>query len=171
MGGLNGDFFRTRRMDNFDLKLLALVQENNRLTAEQLGERVGLSASACHRRLKRLRDAGVIEADIAVIAPEAVGRSLTMIVEVSLEREHPHIVDAFKRSMRATPEVMQCYYVTGDADFIIVLTARDMRSYEHFTQRFFFDNPQVRRFRTFVVMDRTKVGLGVPLDDVAEAAD
>lgn len=152
-------------LDAFDRKLLALVQENARLTAEQLGERVGLSASACHRRLRRLRETGVIEAEIAVVAPETVGRSLTMIVEVSLEREHPHIIDAFKRSMRATPEVMQCYYVTGDADFIIILTARDMKSYERFTQRFFFDNPQVRKFRTFVVMDRTKVGLGVPMDD------
>ena len=152
-------------LDDFDRKLLTLFQENTRLTADELGERVGLSASACHRRLKRLRNAGVIEAEIAVISPEAVGRSLTMIVEVSLEREHPHIVDAFKKSMRATPEVMQCYYVTGDADFIIILTARDMKSYERFTQRFFFDNPQVQRFRTFVVMDRTKVGLGVPMDD------
>lgn len=152
-------------LDDFDRKLLALVQENARLTAEQLGERVGLSASACHRRLKRLREDGVIEAEIAVVSPASVGRSLTMIVEVTLEREHPHIIDAFKKSMRATPEVMQCYYVTGDADFIIVLTARDMPSYERFTQRFFFDNPQVQRFRTFVVMDRTKVGLRVPLDE------
>src|SRR3546814_1253757 len=119
------------------------------------------------RSLKRLRETGVIEAEIAVVAPEAVGRALTMIVEVSLEREHPHIVEAFKKSMRATPEVMQCYYVTGEADFIILLTARDMKSYERFTQRFFFDNPQIRRFRTFVVMDRTKVGLSVPLDDDA----
>jgi Lrp/AsnC family leucine-responsive transcriptional regulator len=109
-------------MDAFDRKLLALVQENARLTADQLGERVGLSASACHRRLKRLRDSGVIE-------------------------------------------VMQCYYVTGDADFVIILTARDMKSYERFTQRFFFDNPQVRRFHTYVVMDRAKVGLAVPLED------
>ena len=153
-------------IDEFDRKLLALLQESTRLTAEQLGERVGLSASACQRRLKRLREDGVIEAEIAVVSPEAVGRSLTMIVEVSLEREHPHIVDAFKKSMRATPEVMQCYYVTGEADFVIILTARDMKSYERFTQRFFFDNPQVRRFRTSVVMDRTKVGLGVPLDEV-----
>src|SRR3546814_7924919 len=59
------------------------------------------------RSLKRLRETGVIEAEIAVVAPEAVGRALTMIVEVSLEREHPHIVEAFKKSMRATPEVMQ----------------------------------------------------------------
>jgi Lrp/AsnC family leucine-responsive transcriptional regulator len=160
---------RRATLDNFDRKLLALYQENARLTADELGERVGLSASACHRRLKRLRGAGVIEAEIAVVSPEAAGRSLTMIVEVSLEREHPHIVDAFKKSMRATPEVMQCYYVTGDADFIIILTARNMKSYERFTQRFFFDNPQVQRFRTFVVMDRTKVGLGVPMDDDDQA--
>src|SRR3546814_7803259 len=100
---------RHQRLDEFDRRLLALVQANARLTAEQLGERVGLSASACQRRLKRLRETGVIEAEIAVVAPEAVGRALTMIVEVSLEREHPHIVEAFKKSMRATPEVMQCY--------------------------------------------------------------
>src|SRR3546814_18613450 len=77
------------------------------------------------------------------------------------------MVRAFKKSIQATPEVMQCYYVTGEADFIILLTARDMKSYERFTQRFFFDTPQIRRFRTFVVMDRTEVGLSIPPADDA----
>lgn len=151
-------------IDEFDLKLLRFVQHNNRLTADELSSKVGLSPSACQRRLVRLRQEGVIERDIAVVSPEAVGRQLTMIVEVTLERERPDIMDEFRRSMIATPEVMQCYYVTGEADFILVLTARDMRHYEAFTKQFFFANPNIRRFHTMVVMDRVKAGLYVPID-------
>jgi len=96
-------------MDAFDRKLLDLVQDDNQRTAEALSAAVGLSPSACQRRLKRLRRDGVIVGDVAVLAPDAVGRHLTMIVEVTLTRERPDLVDAFKRSMQQTPEVMQCY--------------------------------------------------------------
>lgn len=151
------------RLDEFDVKLLKVVQYDNKLTAEAMSERVGLSPSACQRRLKQLRDRGIIEADISVISPETVGRQLTLIVQVTLERERPDIMDEFKRSMIATPEVMQCYYVTGEIDFILILTARNMRHYEQFTKQFFFDNPNIRRFHTLVVMDRVKAGLYVPI--------
>ena len=73
-------------------------------------------------------------------------------------------MDAFKRSMRDTPEVMLCFYVTGEIDFVLVVTAKTMRDYEDFTRRFFFDNPNVRRFNTRVVMDRVKFGLAVPIE-------
>ncbi len=151
-------------MDEFDISILNLVQHNCRLTAEQLSKKVGLSPSACQRRLTKLRDIGVIEREISVIAPETVGRQLMMVVEVTLEREHPNIMSEFKNSMKATPEVMQCYYVTGEVDFILILTARDMQHYERFTQQFFFDNPNIRRFHTMVVMDRVKQGLSVPIE-------
>jgi Lrp/AsnC family leucine-responsive transcriptional regulator len=118
-------------MDEFDVAILNRVQQNCRLTAEQLSKEVGLSPSACQRRLTKLRETGIIEREISVIAPETVGRRLTMVVEVTLEREHPNIMDEFKKSMRETPEVMQCYYVTGEVDFILILTARDMAHYEH----------------------------------------
>ncbi len=150
-------------MDAFDAHLLQLVQQDNRLTAEQLGAAVGLSPTACQKRLKKLRDNKTIAADIAVLSPTAVGRRLTMVVEVTLERERPEILDEFKETMRATPEVMQCYYVTGNADFILILTARDMKDYEDFTRRFFFQNSNVRRFHTNVVMDSVKVGLSIPV--------
>ena len=154
------------KLDGFDAKLLNVVQQNNRLTADELSRQVGLSPSSCQRRIAKLREMGVIEADISVVSPEAVGRQLTMVVEVTLEREHPNIMNDFKRSMAATQEVMQCYYVTGEVDFILVLTARDMRHYEEFTQRFFFDNPNIRRFHTMVVMDTVKRGLKVPIGGV-----
>ena len=152
-------------IDSFDARLLRAVQVNNRLTAEELASVAGLSPSACLRRLKRLREAGIIEADVSVIAPEAVGRGLTMVVEVTLERERPEIIEEFKRLMRATPEVSQCYYVTGEVDFVLVITARDMRRYEEFTKQFFFANINVRRFHTMVVMDRVKVGFSLPIND------
>ncbi len=152
------------RLDEFDARLLNLVQKDNRQTAEQLGEKIGLSAAACQKRLKRLRSQKIIASDISVLSPEAVGRRLTMVVEVTLEREQPEVLDAFKRKMQQTPEVMQCYYVTGNADFIIIVTARDMKDYEDFTRRFFFQNSNVRRFQTNVVMDNVKVGLSVPVE-------
>ena len=146
------------------------MQNDGRLTADELSREVGLSPSACQRRLAKLRSSGIIEREICVVAPETVGRQLMMVVEVTLEREHPNIMADFKRSMTATPEVMQCYYVTGEVDFILILTAPDMQHYERFTQQFFFDNPNIRRFHTMVVMDRVKYGLSVPIDATTDRA-
>ena len=154
----------TAALDRFDLKILDLVQHDNRLTSEALGERVGLSATAVQRRLKRLRDTGVIEADVAVVSPKAVGQRVQMLVMVSLERERADIIDRFKKSIRATPEVMNGYYVTGEADFMLVITTRDMEDYELFTRRFFYENPDIKNFKTMVVMDRVKVGFALPLE-------
>ena len=141
------------------------MQHDNRLTSEVLGERVGLSATAVQRRLKRLRDTGVIEADVAVIAPKAVGQRVQMIVLVSLERERADIIDRFKASIRTTPEVMNGYYVTGEADFMLVVSTKDMQAYELFTRRFFYKNPDIKNFKTMVVMDRVKAGFSLALSD------
>jgi Lrp/AsnC family leucine-responsive transcriptional regulator len=151
-------------LDRIDIGILQAVQQNNRLTSEELGERVGLSATACQRRLKRLRAEGVIEADISVISPKAVGRPVSMLVLVSLERERADIVDKFKAAIRSTPEVMIGYYVTGDADFVLLITAKDMEDYERFTRRFFYENHDIKGFKTMVVMDRVKASFALPID-------
>lgn len=146
-------------LDSIDRRLLQAVQENNRLPTEQLGELVGLSATACQRRLRRLRAEGVIEADVAIIAPEALGRPVQVLVQVSLERERADIIDRFKAAIRKTPEI-----VTGEADFILVVTARDMADYEQFTRRFFYENSHIKGFKTMVVIDRVKAGFALPVD-------
>lgn len=151
-------------LDRADLALLAAVQKNNRLTSEELSEKVHLSPTACQRRLKRLRAEGVIEADVAVVSPKAVGRTVAMIVLVSLERERADIIDRFKAAIRNTSEVMIGYYVTGDADFILVITAKDMEDYEEFTRRFFYENHDIKSFKTMVVMDRVKAGFAFPIE-------
>ncbi|MFA1621965.1 Lrp/AsnC family transcriptional regulator [Rhizobium mongolense] len=151
-------------LDRTDIALLQAVQQNNRLTSEELAEAVHLSPTACQRRLKRLRSERVIEADISVVCPKAVGRHITMIVMVSLERERADIVDRFKTAVRNTREVMIGYYVTGEADFILVVTAKDMEDYEQFTRRFFYENADIKGFKTLVVMDRIKASFAIPID-------
>lgn len=151
-------------LDRIDAAILAQVQKNNRLTSDELGRLVNLSPSACQRRLKRLRADGVIEGDVSIVSPKSVGRIVTMIVLVSLERERADIVDRFKSAIRNNKDVMIGYYVTGDADFLLVVTAKSMEDYEKFTRRFFYENPDIKGFKTMVVMDRVKASFDMPID-------
>lgn len=151
-------------LDRADIALLQAVQKNNRLTSEELAELVHLSPTACQRRLRRLRTEKVIEADVSIISPKAVGRHITMIVLVSLERERADIVDRFKAAIRSTREVMMGYYVTGEADFMLVVTAKDMEDYEQFTRRFFYENADIKGFKTMVAMDRLKASFAIPIE-------
>ncbi|WP_133488167.1 Lrp/AsnC family transcriptional regulator [Aliiroseovarius marinus] len=148
-------------MDDKDLHILRLVQENARLTAETISERVGLSPAAVQKRLKKLREAGVIEREIAVLSPKKLDRDLTVIVEVLLERENRQQLEEFKKRMRTAPSVQQCYYTTGEADFLLILSVRDIKEYEAFTQEHFFDASNISRFKTSIVMDRVKRSLDV----------
>jgi Lrp/AsnC family leucine-responsive transcriptional regulator len=151
------------KIDAFDAKILAILQEDNQVTSHELAQRVNLSPASCLRRVKRLRAEGVIAADVSIVAPEAIGKRLTMIVLVTVEREQPQLLDEFRRSMMQIPEVMQCYYVTGDADFVLVVSVVDMQEYEAFTNRFLFENRNVRRFQTMVVMSKVKFSCKVPV--------
>lgn len=148
-------------MDDKDHDILRLIQSNAQLTAEAISHEVGLSAPAVQKRLKKLRDTGVIEKEIAILSPARLGREMTVIVQVVLERESRMHLDAFKRKMRKAPQVQQCYYTTGEADFILVVIVSGIKEYEAFTQEYFFDESNVSRFTSSVVMDRVKVSLDI----------
>ncbi|CUJ88910.1 Lrp/AsnC family transcriptional regulator [Shimia thalassica] len=148
-------------MDAKDRAILKLVQGNARLTAEVISQEVGLSPPAVQKRLQKLRTTGVIEREIAVLSPTKMGAEMTIVTEVLLERESRAQLDEFKRRMRSAPCVQQCYYTTGESDFVLILTVRDIQEYEEFTQTYFFDNSNISRFKTAVVMDRVKVSLDV----------
>lgn len=150
--------------DRIDARILEIVQKDNRLTSEIIGELVGLSATACQRRLKRLRSEGIIEADVSIVSPKAVGRPIQMLVLVTLERERSDIVDRFKKGIKSSAEVVNGFFVTGDADFVLYITARSIEDYEQFTRRFFHENPDIKGFKTMVVMDRVKAGFAVPIE-------
>lgn len=150
-------------IDSIDASILNVLQRNNRITTEKLAVQVGLSATACQRRIKKLRKDGVIEGDVSIVSAKAVGRRLAMMVLVSLERERTDIIDRFKQAIRATPEIMSGYYVTGDADFVLIITAADMEEFEQFTRRFFYKNQDIKGFKTMVIMDRVKTGFFIPI--------
>ena len=150
-------------LDSLDVQILARYQRDTQQAAHAIGRAVGLSAAAVQRRLKRLRASGVIEAEIAVVVPAAVGLTMTCIVMVALEREDQRSLAAFQKRICAQPEVQQCYYVTGAHDFVLVVIAADLPAYEAFTQRALFGDDNVKSFTTHVSMGRGKVGLLVPL--------
>ena len=99
---------------------------------------------------------GVISANVAMVAPEKVGMLLTIFVQVELDGETPADIDRMKRRFRDAPEVQQCFYVTGEADFMLVVVVESMAAYEDFTRRNFFQDGNVRKFRTFISMDAVK---------------
>ena len=156
-------------LDEIDARLLSALQLNSRMNSEDLSEIANLSPTACQRRLHKLRAKGVIEGEVAIVSPKAVGRPLCMLVLVTLDRERADIIDSFKHAIRVTPEVMNGYYVAGETDFVLVVTARSMEDYEQFSRRFFYKNPDIKTFKTLVVMDRVKSGFALPI--VAERSE
>lgn len=150
-------------LDAFDLKILAILQKDNQTPHRLIGEKVHLSAAAVQRRIKRMLDNGVITGNVAIIAPEKIGYPITLIVEVSLANERIDLLDEIKRTFDKAPEVQQCYYVTGDVDFVLIVNVPDMAEYEQVTRRLFFENQNIVKFRTMVAMGRVKTGLSVPI--------
>lgn len=151
-------------LDTLDRKIVAILQQDNTTPQRTIGDSVNLSAPAVQRRIKRMTDAGVIRANVAVLDPLAVGQSLTLIVEVEVVSETAERIAEAKRVFAATPGIQQCYYVTGEADFILVIVVPTMAAYATLTQQLFFANNNVKRFRTFVAMDRVKVELSGPVE-------
>lgn len=150
-------------LDDFDRKILAILQRNNLTPQREIGEAINLSAPAVQRRIKKMTEAGIIEANVAVVDPAALGHPITIFVEVEVISETAAQIESAKQEFAETPEIQQCYYVTGEADFILVVIVPNMAAYEALTRRLFFGNNNVKRFRTFVAMDRIKTGLEVPI--------
>ncbi|GLO68677.1 ArsR family transcriptional regulator [Phaeobacter inhibens] len=152
-----------QQLDDADTIILRTLQRDCRIGLEQLAQECGLSVPSVQRRLKRLRDSGLILKEVAVLNPSRFDYKMTFIVLVELDRESLQQLDLFRKRARNEPQVQQCYYVTGDADFVLICVAQDMEDFEDLTHRLFFDNSNVRRFRTSVAMDRTKIGLELPI--------
>ncbi|WP_341487151.1 Lrp/AsnC family transcriptional regulator [Pararhizobium sp. A13] len=150
-------------LDAHDRKILEILQKDNGTPQREIGAAINLSAPAVQRRIKRMEESGIIQANVAIIDPASVGQSITIFVEVEVISETADRIEDAKRAFASAPEIQQCYYVTGEADFVLVIVVPTMADYEALTRRLFFGNNNVKRFRTFVAMDRVKVGLTVPV--------
>ncbi|WP_299496847.1 Lrp/AsnC family transcriptional regulator [uncultured Shewanella sp.] len=150
-------------LDDYDLKLLHIIQRDARIPQSELGELVNLSTAAVNRRLKKLKAAGVITKYTALLNPKALDLRLTIIANVEVENEQLHDLDATRKSFKNCPFIQQVYYVTGEWDFVLIFLVTDMEHYNTLTQTLFFDNNNIKRFKTLVSMSNDKTGVDLAL--------
>lgn len=152
-------------LDDFDLKLLERLQADSRTPVPVLAEAVGLSSPACYRRIRRLREIGAIERDVAVVRPRTLGWGVSMIVLVVLEREGRQTIDELMRKLTAVPQVLELWHVTGEFTFVVHVVARDMEDYDLLATRLFSNDERVRSFQTLVVMREARSRMPLPAAD------
>ncbi len=154
-------------LDKLDAAILRKLQDNGRATFDDIGQAVGLSASAVLRRVKRLEDDHVIDRYVALVKPEAVGLGLTAYISVRLEKHvdghKRNPMDVFRAAVQAWPEVVECAALTGEMDYLIKLTVRDMAAYSRFIMDVLLKHPSVQDCKSSFVLDRIKQTTAMPL--------
>ncbi|MDO4682300.1 MAG: Lrp/AsnC family transcriptional regulator [Lautropia sp.] len=143
-------------LDALDRALLNELQLDATLPLKVLAERVGSSVATCQRRIRALTEAGVILRQVALVSPEAVGRPISVYVMVKLDNQHAACQDNFERRMRAENDVMGCYEISGDYDFLLLVHAADMPTYHAFTRRVLTADYHVKTFNSLFVMNFAK---------------
>jgi DNA-binding Lrp family transcriptional regulator len=160
-------FMEQIELDDIDLRLLEQLQKDASLSNLELAQRAFTSPPTCLRRVKRLREAGVIEQQIAVLSADrlapTLGHGLTAIVEITLDRQGVEWLDAFEQRVLADDAVQQCYRVSPGPDFVLVVHARDMPHYHALTQRLFTSDANVRNVKAFFSVKRARFGAQLPL--------
>lgn len=154
-------------IDSVDLQLLAQLQRDASLSNQALAERVHTSPPTCLRRVRQLREAGLIERQIAILNPEkltaTIGFGLTAIVEITLDRQDAQALEQFENRVADESAVQQCYRVSPGPDFVLVVHAAHMPAYQALTQRLFTSDANVRNIKAFFSIKRSKFGAELPL--------
>ncbi|WP_407177086.1 Lrp/AsnC family transcriptional regulator [Bradyrhizobium sp. STM 3562] len=147
-----------------DQRILAELQKDGRATNQQLADAVGMSTSACWRRVRALEEAGVIRGYSALIDREQAGFATSAILHVSLERHDAKFVDEFVAQVSRRSEVLECFATTGDADYHLRVVVRDMKAYNDFLDTFMFRLPGIRYVRTNMILKEIKTGVALPFE-------
>ena len=156
-------------IDRTDVKILDLLQEEARLPNVELAQAVGLSPSPCLRRVRLLEEGGVIRRYVTLLDPAKVGLPVSVFVQITLERQVESALQVFEDAVRKHPEVMECYLMTGDADYLLRVVAPDLESY----QRFLLDNltriPGVASIKSSFALKQVGYRTALPLSHIATA--
>jgi DNA-binding Lrp family transcriptional regulator len=159
---------REHRIDRIDLKILAKLQESGRITNQALATAVGLSPSPCLARVRRLEAAGIIETYRAGIDLDRICRTVTVFATVSLKSHDQEDFRGFERSVRAIPEAVQCFKVSGDFDYLIQFVCADIARYYSISDELLERGSGLVRLTSHVVLDQTKPLAGYPLERLVE---
>ncbi len=143
-------------MDDIDRRLLQALQSDCRQSMAELSAKAGLSPSACHRRIGLLENAGVIAGYVAVLDPKALGLGIAFNVEISLNSQIEEALNAFEAAVARVPEVLECYLMTGQADYMLHVAARDIADYERVHREQLGRLPHVARIESSLRMRTVK---------------
>jgi len=152
-----------RAPDETDWRILAALQDDARLTNAELAERVFLSPSPCLRRVRDLEQSGLIRRYVTLLDPLAIGLTVSVFIQVSLEKQMRGALDTFESSVRAREEVMECYLMTGDADYLLRVVVPDMQSLERFIVDYLAKIPGVSNIRSSFALKQVKYKTALPL--------
>jgi DNA-binding Lrp family transcriptional regulator len=150
-------------LDPMDIKILAVLQDNARISNQELADRVGLSPSPCWRRVRRLEEAGVISRYAAILSPEAVGLQIMAYAHVMLNNHHTDTVQTFDAAIANAPYVLECCSTSGEFDYMLRVVAPTMRAYEEFLSHTLMQIPAVRSVSTSFVLKQKKMTTVLPL--------
>lgn len=156
-------------LDKLDRKLLNLLQKDNQISTRVLADKLHISQPTCLRRIKELREAGVISAEVALVDPFALGYGMLAFLEISLTDQSDEHMREFEACMNKEPEVMQCYFVSGEYDYFLAIHVIDMDAYYQFVRRVISGSGNVRHFHSRFPMKRAKFSTKISFDEKAES--
>ena len=151
-------------LDDIDKAILNLLQDDATLPLKTVAEQVHVSIATAQRRIQALISNGVITKQVAIVDPNKVGYGLTAVVMIEMARSNTSMQHRFERLMNTQPQVMSCYEVSGDADFMLMVNAKNMSDYHRFTTGLLTYENNVRNFKSQFVMNFTKSGTKILLD-------
>lgn len=154
---------RQPALDDIDRRILARLQDNARLTNVELAEAVGLSPSPCLRRVRELESSGVIRRYVALLDPTTVGLPVSVFVNVRLERQVETALERFEAAILKRPEVMECYLMTGDADYLLRVVTADLSAYERFLVEHLTRVPGVASIKSSFALKQVKYRTALPV--------
>ena len=143
-------------LDRIDKSILRQLQTDNHISNLILAEKVGLSPPACLKRVKRLRDQGVIVADVSILSPKALGNRIDVIFLVEMKNDAMDTYQIFSDSVQKQSEITQCYQVAGDSDFVLVGSVESIEALDTLSNRLFRNNKNIKRFKTLISKRRSK---------------
>jgi DNA-binding Lrp family transcriptional regulator len=150
-------------LDAIDRRILRHLQENARTTSAELAERAGISASPCWRRVKALEQRGVIRSYVTLLDPAALGLSISVFTSVSLEKQIEPALETFQRAVRKRPEVMECYLMTGDFDYLLRVVVPNLDAYERFLMDHLTRVPGVASIKSSFALKQVKYTTALPI--------
>ncbi len=155
---------RSRPLDDLDRQILGQLQEDSSVSSAELARRVELSAPGLQKRLRRLRETGVIAKQVALLNRESVELDLLCFVHVTLAHHQPDGVSGFRRAVQDMPEVLECHHLTGEFDYLLKIVAANHRELEQFLVHRLTPTPGVDKIRTSIVLNEIKSSTALPLD-------